>query len=386
MTSSLRAKTLTFSLGVCALGIIFGAVEITMRATIALSDQFRLRYAFSDELLNEIIPKTNARAWPRLTLLTSTPKPTHLPPNFVTPVTLIETGNFAVNSSDTGFSGAPNGQGTAKLVDSNNATIYSVKIQNDRDGFRVLDIANPERAPALFLGCSITWGEGVEAEQTFGAVFGREQKQFQPHLYAFRGWGPGNVLRLTRRPTFGGGKKVKTGIAIYTYIDHHLARVTGSSSMTGQHSRWLWAMPSYREGPAGLIDEGFFQPAHPLLTAFYSAYQRVVINSALLGSVLPQLPIFNAADVDLTISILDEIRRNIESKTGISRFYVAIYPGSFTARWLVPRLKARGIAVLDYSKFPIDEFASPSRIPFDGHPTPAAQEAYGKLLARDLAE
>lgn len=287
-----------------------------------------------------------------------------------------------------GYRPNPFADSRVTLFDDLKVPIYSVRYSFDGLGRRNIGPVNPNRAAALFLGCSVTLGEGIEGDQTFAAEFGRIQHRYQPYVYAFHGWGPANLLSLVRTPDFGkdiATEKGKSGLVVFTYIDHHIARTVGSTSLVQKNRDWLQSMPNYELTPTGLTRNENFGTARSELVEFYYWYQRLRNASRLAGAILTPLPAISAHDFDTVAAVLEELKREIFRKTGILRFRVLIFPGSSTARWIVPRLKARQISVLDYSNLSLRDYVREPQIRSDGHPTSESHTIVGKLLVQDLA-
>ena len=91
----------------------------------------------------------------------------------------------------------------------------------------------------LFIGCSFTFGEGVEDHETLPARFS-EQLGWEANVVnlAVSGWGAHHMLRMLETGRLGGaGPPVKH--VIYQAIPNHVVRAAGKA-------RWDLDGPSYR--------------------------------------------------------------------------------------------------------------------------------------------
>lgn len=143
--------------------------------------------------------------------------------------------NYFLMDSVQGYRFAPNtlGAKSALLVD--DRVVYSVYYSSDEFGRRICsnsDIAslNKKNKHVVFLGCSFTFGEGLDCEYSIPYLIQGKDAKLNTYNYAFRGYGPHNDL-LNFQPGLNIINKdiiqEKEGYAIYTYIDDHLNRVYG---------------------------------------------------------------------------------------------------------------------------------------------------------------
>lgn len=382
---NLRGPLIALVLGSAVTIILFLVAELFFR----LADQPKPSYArivYSNELMAEAPPPPRTN-WPlKKRAVSATPTPW-------TPdrtQTTIE-GDFRRFNPDIGFLPLPGGMARVRKYSENEELIYDVWYGFDHWGRRQIGSFHSELPPALFLGCSFTLGEGVQGGQSFAARFGQLQTQYRPLVHAFQAWGPSTLLRLVTSDTFDEDlrtsfEKNQNGIAIYTFIDHHLMRTIGGSDVSASRDQWLKSIPVYELDGDVLNYRGLFRDARPLLSWFYYFYHHALAKSALLTAFAPHLPIYSSRHIDLMVAVIAELKSAVLKKTGIATFKVMIYPGSSAAQWVAPRLKARGIDVLDYSSLRLEDYASKVVFKGDSHPTAEAHEVIGKLLVHDLAQ
>lgn len=266
------------------------------------------------------------------------------------------------------------------LRQSGSSTAFDIQFSADAFGRRI----TPQRALAarrqlaLFMGCSLTLGAGVEADQTLPFYFGELAKQYRVLNYGGQGFGPQQTLvRLeTGLSTDELGPFEGEPLMIYTMIPAHVDRAEGSRQVLGTFGRYF---PSYSLAPNGqLVFEGTFAAAHPLRTLL----ARLSTSSALLHR-LPDPR--DAGDVELTVRLVLEASRRFHERFRSDRFVVVAYPGDWRpgAR-LVDRLRSLGVTVLgSQDLFRPDE--SELRL-LDGHPTAASYSRVAEWLFHELEQ
>lgn len=142
--------------------------------------------------------------------------------------------NFTEAAPLVGFRLTPGLAGARSML-AGKDTIYNVLYASDAYGRRVafnnIDsvIANYH---ALFLGCSYTFGHGLNFDATFPYLFQQQDTNYRSYNYGFEAWGP-NQLALLFDPGINtinrDAVREQHGFAIYTFINDHLNRVYGGS-------------------------------------------------------------------------------------------------------------------------------------------------------------
>jgi len=130
----------------------------------------------------------------------------------------------------------PNIQTSHKKICGND-TIFFQTVSIDSLGRRIaLDTTAKstitKNKHAVFLGCSFTFGIGLDDFSTFPCIFEELNPDYKSYNYGIAGYGPNNIALL-----FDEGINLinhntileAEGICIYTYINDHLNRVYGSN-------------------------------------------------------------------------------------------------------------------------------------------------------------
>lgn len=107
------------------------------------------------------------------------------------------------------------------------------------------------RQYALFFVDSNVFGEGLAETQTIPARFAEKLPEYRAYNYAYRGYGPQQMLGRLRRGFRPGELTEKSGIAIYLYHDYHISRANGFLSTV----RWAGGKhPYYELTPEGELE------------------------------------------------------------------------------------------------------------------------------------
>jgi len=263
--------------------------------------------------------------------------------------------------------------------------VYRVDYDIDAFGRRITP--TPPRAPTppprffLFFGGSNVFGEGLAAAQTLPAQVARMAPGVVPYNYAFHGYGPHHFLTLARMRSLGDEVSERRGDAAYFLPAFHLDRLVGASSMIA----WERGRSPYYflDGDGVLRRQGSFASGRPWTTRLY----RAVAASRVLRALGVGLPLrAGTRSVELLCRVLVEGRDRLQAQFEAVRFRVVLYPGDTTA-WQTPLrscLAEHDVATLDFRDLFRDASGEGLRIPFDGHPSAAANRRIAKQLVRRL--
>lgn len=251
--------------------------------------------------------------------------------------------------------------------------------------------SEPEMSLVL-LGCSFTWGSGVQDEETFASVIAREEPGLHVYNLGMRGAGPNDVLDdIEEHPNRWDDIKTKKGVVIYSMIAEHFERSSCESICHIEKQGFFRGRPvanrltksRYVLENGEIVRRGRFsdEPAYLLtlkrwffssriLASFYYVWTRDVLTE----------------DLFPFAKMLEKIMIETKKKTGYE-FYVVFYPDQEFERLeefktILDRLK---IPHIDYANVKFDEaLGGRSAFAVDGHPSRLGQEAFGRLLLKDL--
>lgn len=269
-------------------------------------------------------------------------------------------------------------ESTAK---SGERVLYRVTYTVDERGRRVTPISpgGGRTFHALFLGCSFTFGEGVEDAETLPAAFGRHAPEYRPYNHGFCGYGPQSALAQLTDPGLPSGVAEPSGVAVYTYLVGHEARAVGSMRVV---SSWGRNMPLYALDAEGRpVRVGSFGLSRPRVTAAYDLLAR----SETLRWLGVDVPLVRtASQYELTARILAACRDAYLASFPSGRFLVLVYPSRDEELAILPRLARLGVETLDLSRL-FDPEGPGLSIEVDRHPTPPAYDRVARELASALS-
>ena len=239
---------------------------------------------------------------------------------------------------------------------------------------------------ALFFGDSITYGSGVEDNETFSARFAEAKPGLKSFNLGVQGYGPQQMLAFLEddnkvselkayMKTFGQLDSGSCRCLIFTFIDDHFSRASGSMRIV----QYGGSFPYYEEDSHGeLIRNGNFLTGRPLTTRLYRLIGRSYIVQH-FGFDLPTTHTENA--VDLTAKIIGKSKKIFKEKFGSDRFYFFYYPGSKPVHGFLEKLKEQGVEVLDHSAMPWDKS---HQFKGDAHPNPHGHKTLSDAMVKGI--
>ena len=259
---------------------------------------------------------------------------------------------------------------TRKWADS---TLFHVTYTITRDGVR-LTRGNAQGDTWLFMGCSFTFGEGVEDDETLPARFS-EQLGWEANVVnlAASGYGPHQMLRMLETGRLGGATAPVKHV-IYQAIPHHVVRAAGRTSFDV-------AGPSYKISGDSIRFAGPFDS---------SARVRAleILRKSDLGRILDRryraVPASDA-EIELYARIVEKAAALSREKLG-APFSVLFWDDDrdTAPKRVIDRLVSAGIPVIRATSFLTRRELDSLQIPFDKHPNPEADRRLAAGLAARL--
>jgi len=282
------------------------------------------------------------------------------------------TTDFFVDDSLLGYGPAHNYRATSmKTIDG--VTAYDVVYTVDGEGRRVTPAPAapaPDGPILLFFGCSNTFGEGVQDWETLPSCVAALAPRATVYNYGFCGYGPQQVLDMIKNGRLDDVVRDRDVIAIYLFIDAHVARAVGSMVVT---TTWGVDMPHYvLDGSNELKRRGSFRTGRSCQNWAYALLSRYRTFTA-FGRDLPPLRDSHFA---LTARILEEAAGELRARARSSSFHVALHPHVRTRDRFLPHFEGSEVRILDY----VGLYGANDEeymIPGDWHPTPLAYRTIG---------
>jgi hypothetical protein len=248
------------------------------------------------------------------------------------------------------------------------STLFAVTYNITESGVRYTR-GDPAGDTWLFVGCSFTFGEGVEDHETLPARFS-EQLDWQANVVnvSATGWGPHHVLRALETGRLGGVHPPVKHV-IYQALPSHVGRAAG-------RAKWDLDGPSYRISGDTVRFDGPFHGKR-----FVRAH-RLARKSDLVARLMDRL-YHNREPGEREIELYGRIVERIASlaKRNLGAPTTVLFwddDSSETSRRILERLTTTGVPIIRASSFLTQRELDSLRIPHDNHPMPVA---YTKLAA-----
>jgi hypothetical protein len=268
---------------------------------------------------------------------------------------------------------------TSSQVRLGDRVLYDVVYTFDRYRRRVVP-ADPHTEYhrfLLFFGCSATFGEGVQDDETLPYDVSRLMPGSHVYNYAFRGYGPQHMLARVETSDLRREVAEPVGTAVYLFPAFHVDRLIGGSSTMSWMTRNL---PYYRMANGEPVRDGFFQTTRPL----YSFFARTLGQSRLMQVLnVAWPPRVRPEDLQLACTVLAKSRRLLREQLGPLELIVVLYP-FLGAVDLASCLNPLGIPLLDYHDAFPDPVRAQLQIPVDLHTNARGHRLLAERLARDL--
>ncbi len=266
---------------------------------------------------------------------------------------------------------AINGQDTLALYD-----VYYTIDSLSRRSTPLTAKSKLNKQYALFFGCSFTFGEGVNDDETYPYYFSKTDSTFIPYNYGLCGYGTQQMLAGLQDGNLKAAVAEPNGIAIYLHIPMHINRVIGDMFV---HNIWGANMPYYDLEADKLIYKGSFKNGRPFISKLYSMLGR----SNTLRYFNVNFPVkMNTHHFDVTSRLIEESYQTYKRQFGNDNFFVVIYHRSDEIK---SRLQEKGIKVLDYSGT-FDKSAKEFQIhpQYEKHPNAHAYQILAEKLLTDI--
>lgn len=290
----------------------------------------------------------------------------------------ITSGYFA-NDPVLGFRPNPGGVYTAsKHI--GGQPIYDTAYTIDDAGRRVVPGSAGSDADTivLFFGCSNTFGEGVQNDQTLPAYFAKLKPDAAVYNYGFSGYGPQQMLAAIESGRLDNLVRGKHIVAVFLFIDAHVARTVGSMGVV---TNWGIDMPCYElDRNDHVVHQGSFRQARPIRNWLYALLSK----SQLVSYFQMDLPRRTDADYHLCARVIEESARTLAARSRSCDFFLVLHPHMRTTNGqLKTHVHSPDVRVLDYVGL-YDREDARYFFPRDYHPTPLAYKTIAARLIEDI--
>jgi hypothetical protein len=258
--------------------------------------------------------------------------------------------------------------------------LYDVTYSIDEYGRRTTPVKNPKSRDnfLLFFGCSVTFGEGVNGDETMPFYVAELAPKYKSYNYGYIGYGPQNMLAQLQTGNLAKEMSETDGIAIYTFIGHHVSRAIGSMKIA---TAWGSSLPFYTiDSRDKVVRKGSLTSGRPFLSFLYSTISK----SEIVRYFNIDFPWkINDSHIKITFRLIEESRNRFRQQFHSDDFYVLLYPGSENAKEMIAYFQRAQIKYLDYSNL-VELTTTEFHIKGDGHPTAKGHKTIAEMLTRDL--
>jgi len=281
-------------------------------------------------------------------------------------------------------------------ADRGGRTIYDVLAKTDGAGRRQTPCAprGEDARIAAFFGCSMTFGQGVADEETIPSRFCAHKPGWTSHNYGVYAYGPQQMwLQICRQEVLREFSERK-GVVIYSFIQNHLQRLVGASSV---HSEWIESLPWLEVNDGRIVHRGFFSDRPHFQSLIVRSLARTRLAGLMAGRLpgLPGLESRQKSGLDLLVTLVAECVKSAREQAPGLEFCCVLLP-ECSEPWrevLSRRLSEAGVRVLDYETLfaglgePMEEvFFDDTRRKNWGHFKARGCDLIARQLARDIAE
>ena len=281
--------------------------------------------------------------WKRSDLVDQGNEKTHMEGSIVA-------GFYDQGIEDVGFITLANKHVTARKM-AGSRVLYDVAYTTGPDHFRIVPEVNQAQRCVLLFGDSLTFGEGVNDEETSAAqIVTRSKGRVAAKSLGIGGWGPHQFLAGIQSGRFQRAISCQPSDAVYLFIPAHAGRAAG-------RGRWDKHGPLFRLDSNGRpVRAGNFN------TGGTSWRELFGLNR-----------LTEDEEEDLSTALITEAGREIRHLYPGIRFHVFTWEGTTTS--MIRRLSERSLHAHTIREI-LPDFSDAYLIapPLEGHPTPRAYE------------
>jgi hypothetical protein len=264
----------------------------------------------------------------------------------------------------------------------NGDTLYNVKYTIGSNNHRVTPGYHDSLSKyALFFGCSIAFGEGLEDDQTFPYYVQRFSKSFHAYNRAQSGTATNYMLAQLQELDLRKEVKEKNGKAFYIFFWDHIHRSLGTMD---RHVKWMHLSPNFERQDGKIIRNKLFKTGRPIRSWFYeNVYETNIVKYFELDFPLR----INHDHIDFVADLILESKKAYQKQFGNDDFTVVFYPSYIQyskqdKNYFCTALAKRNITLIDLTKSL--NYGSANTIGIDPHPNARTNAYLAKILLSKL--
>lgn len=269
-------------------------------------------------------------------------------------------------------------------VDENNKTIFDVHYSIDSMNKRITPGFDSGKTDyALFFGCSIGFGFGLEDNQTLAYQVQEQSPNTNSYNFCVSATGTNYMLAQFQYRDLSKQVAEKDGCGYYIFFWDHIYRAIGTMS---RYTSWLHLHPYYEMKDGKLVRNKSFKDGRPFSSACYERlYQTNIVKYF-----EADLPLkLNDSHFDLVSEMILETKKEYKKQFGNDKFYLVFYPNYEAAspeemRIFKSYLTKKKIKFIDLSR--TIKYTRKYTLGNDSHPNAETNKLMAKYLLRKKKE
>lgn len=256
----------------------------------------------------------------------------------------------------------------------------SFNVDYSIDAFRKRITPKPDSVEnseyALFFGCSIAYGYGLEDNETIAYNY-QSNGNIVSYNFGYNGHGTNHVAARLEAQDLSKQVAQEDGKAFYLFFWDHIARSVGTMR---RHTSWLHFAPYYYMDNDSLKRDKMFKDGSPIRSYIYEN----IYQSSTLQYFEVDFPLsLNETHFDLVAEMIRYSKDLYEEQFGNDEFYTVIMPtyveySEEDLKLFVKAVESKGVEVIDLSK--MVDYSPKYSLENDPHPN----DIYNKLISKEL--
>jgi len=264
--------------------------------------------------------------------------------------------------------------------------LYDISYTINKDGLRAAPLCRGIgcKNSILFFGCSFTYGEGVNDDETTPFLVGKVSGS-KVYNFGFHGYGPHQMLSAIEHGLVEKVVDSSPRYAFYQTAAFHVARASGNSS-------WDWHGPKYILTADGKIKyDGHFDDPLIIRVRNFLLKKSAIYQNFIAGRCEINQGGRSEKDIDRYVAIIKAAKNELQRKFPGLEFYVIYWSWDYSTaqdRRIVERLHHAGIEVYYITDILPDFKENPGNytIPIDGHPNLVANRTIANYIVQHFLQ
>jgi len=200
-------------------------------------------------------------------------------------------------------------------------TLFDVHYSFDHNATRITpDFDSSRKQYALFFGCSIAFGYGLNDNQTLPYYFQQNSNQYNAYNFAYQGYGTQHMLARFEYQDVSKQVKEKQGVAFYVFMWDHIKRAIATMD---RYTQWLSASPYYTFEGDSLVRKRMFKDGRYAISKLY----ELIYQTSIIKYFKIDFPIkLKDRHFELVSAMIEKSKQIYAKQFGNDRFYVVFYP------------------------------------------------------------